>query len=154
DVRHPAFRALTGLRTRIVRYWRSLTLPYVEPGIRLIRQSEIEEFDRTMKKLRSDLVEAVVGLEAVYDEIKSNAQNRLGRLYSDEDFPSEARGRFDVQWDFPPTEPPDYLMRLNPELYRQEQQRVARRFDEAVRLAEQAFIEEFAKLVAHLASRL
>src|SRR5262249_34507446 len=41
-----------------------------------------------------------------------------------------------------------------PEIYRQEQERVARRFEEAVRLAEQAFLEEFAKLVAHLAERL
>src|SRR5207248_2591455 len=41
-----------------------------------------------------------------------------------------------------------------PELYEQEQQRVARRFEEAVALAEQAFVNEFAKLVTHLTERL
>src|SRR5436189_2307269 len=33
DVRHEAFRKLTSSRTRIVNYWRGLTLPYVEPGV-------------------------------------------------------------------------------------------------------------------------
>src|SRR5215469_10550624 len=41
DVRHEAFRKLTSLRTRIVNYWRGLTLPYVDAGVRLIRQSDI-----------------------------------------------------------------------------------------------------------------
>ena len=45
-------------------------------------------------------------------------------------------------------------MRINPEIYQQEQERVAHRFEEAVQLAEQAFISEFAKLVTHLAERL
>jgi len=47
-----------------------------------------------------------------------------------------------------------YLMRISPEIYQQEQERVARRFEEAVQLAEQAFIAEFAKLVSHLSERL
>src|SRR5207244_2150450 len=41
-----------------------------------------------------------------------------------------------------------------PEIYQQEQERVARRFEEAVQLAEQAFVSEFAKLVSHLTERL
>src|SRR3954452_16828499 len=40
DVRHAAFRRLTSLRTRVVHYWRVLTLPYTEPGMRLIRQDD------------------------------------------------------------------------------------------------------------------
>jgi len=34
DVRHASFRRLTAIRTRIVGFWRGLTLPFVEPGIR------------------------------------------------------------------------------------------------------------------------
>jgi hypothetical protein len=41
---------------------------------------------------------------------------------------------------------------LSPELYRQE--RVRARFEEAVQLAEQAFLEEFARLVGHLTERI
>jgi hypothetical protein len=45
-------------------------------------------------------------------------------------------------------------MRIAPEIYEQERQRVAARFDEAVRLAEQAFAAEFARLLSHLTERL
>src|SRR3954454_4759170 len=41
DVRHEAFRRLTSIRTRVVNYWRGLTLPYVEPGVRLLRQADL-----------------------------------------------------------------------------------------------------------------
>ena len=51
-------------------------------------------------------------------------------------------------------EPPDYLQQLHPDLYQQECERVAARFDEAVRLAEQAFMVELQQLVAHLTERL
>jgi len=61
---------------------------------------------------------------------------------------------FDVEWDFPSVEPPDYLLQLSPALYAQERTRVASRFEEAIQLAEQAFISEFAKLVSHLTERL
>ncbi len=68
--------------------------------------------------------------------------------------PESLRGLFSVEYDFPSVEPPDYLRQLNPELYQQECQRVAARFDEAVRLAEEAFTDELAKLVSHLTERL
>ena len=41
-IRHEAFHRLTSVRTRAVNYWRGLTLPYVEPGVRLIRQADVE----------------------------------------------------------------------------------------------------------------
>ncbi len=47
-----------------------------------------------------------------------------------------------------------YLRQLNPEVYRQECERVASRFDEAVQLAESAFVEELQSLVSHLTERL
>src|ERR1700710_786189 len=58
DVRHEAFRRLTSLRTRAVNYWRGLTLPYVEPGVRLIRQADIEAFVHTLEGFREELSQA------------------------------------------------------------------------------------------------
>lgn len=51
-------------------------------------------------------------------------------------------------------EPPSYLMRINPEVYEEERARVAARFEEAVRLAEEAFASELADLIDHLTDRL
>lgn len=154
DVRHEAFRRLTSTRHAIVRYWRGLSLPYVEPGVRLIRQSDVEGFVSKMKDFQGDLTFAERELNSVYDQVKADARRRLGKLFNAGDYPSEVRGLFNVEWDFPAVEPPAYLMRLNPELYQQEQDRVASRFEEAVQLAEQAFLTEFARLVSHLTERL
>jgi hypothetical protein len=154
DVRHDAYRKLTSVRTRVVNYWRGLTLPYVEPGVRLIRQSDIEAFARALAGFRDELTQAEAGLNVVYDAVKADARRRLARLYDPADYPSEVRGLFRVEWDFPSVEPPAYLLHLSPELYRQEQERIAARFEEAVRLAEQAFVSEFAGLVGHLTERL
>lgn len=154
DVRHEAFRKLTSIRTRVVNYWRGLTLPFVEAGVRLIKQSDIDAFVHAMEDFREELVQAEVELNAVYNEMKVDAERRLGRLYNPFDYPPEVRGLFAVEWDFPSVEPPSYLMRLHPEIYQQEQERVAQRFEEAVRLAEQAFVAEFARVVSHLTERL
>jgi hypothetical protein len=107
-----------------------------------------------MTSVRAELVDAVERLDEHFSELKSAARQRLGRLYNVGDYPQSLRGLFTVQWDFPPVEPPDYLRELSPALFAEEQQRVAARFDEAVRLAEDAFTSELAKLVSHLSERL
>jgi hypothetical protein len=154
DVRHQAFRNLTSVRTRIVSHWRGLTLPYVEPGVRLIRRADVAAFVRTMEGFRDELTAAERALDDEFDRMKADARERLGRLFNPADYPPEVRGLFGVEWDFPSVEPPSYLMRLAPDIYRQEQERVSQRFEEAVRLAEQAFVAEFARLVSHLTERL
>ena len=68
--------------------------------------------------------------------------------------PRHLIGLFDMAWEFPSVEPPAYLQRLSPELYRQECERMQARFNEAVQLAEQAFTEELTRLVEHLSERL
>jgi hypothetical protein len=154
DVRHPAVRKLTSIRSRVVHYWRGLTLPYVEAGVRLIRQMDVEPFVHSMEGFRDELVGTEADVDAAYDALKADARQRLGRLYNSADYPPAVRGLFSVDWDFPSVEPPSYLMRLSPEVYRQEQERVAQRFEEAIRLAEEAFVAEFARLVSHLTERL
>ncbi len=154
DTRHPAFKAVSGVRGRVLSYWKGISLPYPEPGIRLIRQDDIGGFNVQMTTLKAELEEAVSQLNEHYAELKSAARERLGRLFNSADYPESLDGLFAVDWDFPSVEPPEYLRQLSPELYRQESQRVAARFDEAVRLAEEAFTAELAKLVSHLTERL
>jgi hypothetical protein len=154
DTKHPAFKAVTNVKGRIQSLWKAMSLPYPEPGLRLIRQDQIETFNSQMEILQEELGEAVRQLDEHYAELKSAARRRLGTLYNPADYPESLRGMFQVTWDFPSVEPPDYLRQLNPEIYRQECERVAARFDEAVRLAEQAFMEELQQLVAHLTERL
>jgi hypothetical protein len=154
DTRHPAFRAVTAIRGQIGSSWRSMSLPYPEPGVRLIRQDRVEDFARLMADFKVELVDAVRDLDRHYGELKRAAAERLGSLYDPADYPASLVGLFDVQWDFPAVEPPDYLRQLCPAVYEQERARVAARFDEAVELAERAFLDEFARLVSHLCDRM
>jgi hypothetical protein len=154
DTKHSAFKAVTAVRGRALSLWKGLSLPYPEPGIRLIRQEDVPIFDVQMTTLRAELDEAVEQLNDRYGELRDAARTRLGRLFNPADYPNTLVGLFRVEHDFPSVEPPEYLRKLSPELFRQEQARVQQRFNDAVRLAEEAFTAEFAKLVSHLTERL
>lgn len=154
DTSHPAFKAVTAIRGRAIAYWKAVSLPFPEPGVRLIPQQVITEFDQQVVKLRRELDDAVAELDCRYDELRSAAQVRLGDLFDASDYPVSLIGLFAIEHDYPSVEPPDYLRQLNPELYQQECQRVQSRFDEAVQLAEQAFLEELVRLVDHITERL
>ncbi len=154
DTTHPTFKAVTAVRGRAVAYWKGVSLPYPEAGIRLIRQSEITDFDQRMSEFQVELEIAVRELDRHFEELKVAARIRLGDLYDPADYPHSLTGLFAIEHDFPAVEPPNYLKQLNPEVYAQECQRVQQRFDEAVQLAEQAFLEELGRLVEHLTERL
>ena len=154
ETKHTAFRAVTAIRTKIVDTWKGLSLPFPEPGVRLIKQEDLASFDHMMTDYRAELDDAVANLDRHFDELKRAASLRLGSLFNPGDYPETLRGLFGVAWDYPAIDPPDYLVQLSPELYQREQERVRARFEEAVRLAEQAFLEDFARLVGHLTERI
>jgi hypothetical protein len=154
DTRHSAFKAVTAIKTKIANTWKDMSLPFPEPGVRLIKREKLDEFVGLMEEYRDELAEAVAHLDRQYGELKVAAAERLGRLFNPSDYPETLVGLFEVSWDFPSVEPPDYLRELNPALYEAERVRVAARFDEAVQLAEQAFLDEFSKLVSHLSGRI
>ncbi len=154
DTAHPAFKAVTAIKGRCQSYWRGVSLPYPEPGIRLIPQKTISDFDRQIEGFREELLAAVEQLDHHYSELRDAARRRLGDLFDASDYPSTLIGLFGIEHEYPSVEPPDYLRQLNPALYEQECQRVQARFDEAVQLAEQAFTEELSRLIEHLGERL
>jgi hypothetical protein len=150
----PAFKAVTTVRGKVIAFWKSMSLPYPEPGVRLIRQDRIEGFTEQMQEFQEELAEAVANLDRHYSDLMSAARQRLGSLYNPGDYPESLSELFSIDFDFPSVEAPAYLRQLNPQLYEEECRRVQQRFDEAVRLAEEAFAAELAKLVSHLTERL
>jgi len=154
DTRHPQFKAVTSIRSQTRAYWTSISLPFPETGIRLVRQDTIDAFQAQMADFKRQLDAAVVRLDDEYAALKAAAENRLGSLFNPADYPASLVGLFDVSWDFPSVEPPDYLRQLNPELYEQECRRIQSRFEQTVELAEAAFTEELSRLVSHLSERL
>lgn len=154
DTKNPAYRAVAAVRSEASSYWRTVTLPFPEAGIRLLPQNSLGQFASTMGTCRDRLQEAARELASQYDTMKSEAQRRLGTLFNQADYPSTLDGLFDMEWSVVPIEPPQYLVALNPEVFQQEQARVRERFESAVELAEQGFATELQRLTAHLAERL
>ena len=154
DTRHPRFKSVTAVRNQAVSYWRAVSLSYPDPGIRLIRQDRVEGFNTTLREFHGDLLQAVRELDEHFETLKAAARERLGRLFNPADYPDSLIGLFDVSWEFPSVDPPEYLRELKPEIYHQECRRIQARFDEAVQLAEAAFTDELSKLVSHLRERL
>jgi hypothetical protein len=154
DTRHPALRVVAAVRNQIDVYWRSMTLPFPEPCIRLIPVDRLEEFHRQMADYSAELGDAVATLEQDFDDLKADAARRLGSLFQPSDYPANLLGCFAVRWDFPNLEPPSHLIWLSPSVHQLEEFRVQTRFEEAVRLADQTFLEEFVRLVAHLCERI
>lgn len=154
DTKNLQFRAVTRQIGLARTLWRQSTLPFPEPSIRLIRRSRIDEFESALAGIRANLTEALHALDNVYAVLREDARDRLGELYDANDYPTSLSGEFGFSWDFPNVEPPNYLAELNPALYAQEQERARNRFDEAVRLTEEAFAAELSSLVSRLADRL
>lgn len=150
NTKHPAFRAVTGVRGKIRGYWKAMTLPYPEDGIRLLRRSQLETFQKQMAEMETELMSRVAELQPFYSELKNEARRMLGSLYSESDYGDDIASLFNVEWDFPNVEPPNYLADLDPSLFAAEQERAAARFGVAVAMAEEAFADELGKLVTHL----
>lgn len=154
DTKNATYRVLTTLKSQASSYWRSMTLPYPQEGIRLIRQSDIGAFEDKMREFKDQLATAAANLQLEYETIKNAAREKLGDLYNPTDYPETLEGVFDIRWEYPPVDPPNYLMSFNPELYSQEQRRVQQRFEAAVVMAEEAFAERLQELISHLIERL
>ncbi len=77
DTSHPAYKAVTAVRGRIIAFWRAMSLPYPEAGIRLIRQDRIDDFAMKMRELQQELADGVATLDRHYSEPKTTARQRL-----------------------------------------------------------------------------
>lgn len=154
DTRDPAYKAVTAVISRAKGYWRDMSVPYPERGIRLIRRDRLEEFNIKMREFKNELREAVNQLNTAYEALCQSSQSSLGDLFSVSDYPAIIGDEFSIQWDFPTIGAPEYLKTLNPALYEAEQAKVDARFNDAVMLAEQAFTAELHGLVGNLLERL
>ena len=92
DTKNPAYRAVAAVRSEAYSYWRTVTLPFPEAGIRLLPQNSLGMFANTMQTYRDRLQQAARELAAQYDRIKSEAQRRLGALFNPADYPTTLDG--------------------------------------------------------------
>lgn len=154
DTKDDAFRKVSSCRSCAKTYWKGHTLPFPDPGIRLIKRDAVLAFESEMCRQQGTLAEAVQELQAKYDDLVIDARLCLGELFDAKDYPETLTDKFSLSWDYHETQPPEYLKQLNPAIYEAAVRRVEARFSQAVEMAEQAFIDEFGTMVAHLSDRM
>lgn len=135
-------------------YWKSVTSPFPENGVRLINVNRVDAFNDQMREFKVELEKAVDVLAGEYAGLREAARAQLGDLFDPADYPDDICDEFDLDWEFVSVDPPEYLKDLNPELYEAQKQRALAKFEAALGMAEGAAIEELHKLVSNLADRL
>jgi hypothetical protein len=58
DTKHTSFRNVARVRSEASGYWRTETLPFLEPGVRLLPQNKLAGFDARMSQLQQELLDA------------------------------------------------------------------------------------------------
>ena len=87
DTKNVAYRNVARVRSEASGYWRAETLPFPEAGIRLLPQTKLPGFDSRMAQYRQELQSAAQELAGQYEQMKSEAQRRLGKLFNASDYP-------------------------------------------------------------------
>lgn len=146
----PVYRVLQQSKT----YVRSVTLDFPEQAMRLIRLDRIESVTERINEYRDELHESLEALASGWGQVMQDARERLGDLYCEDDYVANPKGHFAISLSFPSIEPDNRLKGMHPELYEAERARIAHKFEEAVRLAEEAAAAQIAKMLKHFSDRL
>jgi hypothetical protein len=154
DSKDPVYAAVTNVLSRAKRYWMAVTVPFPERGRRLIRRARIEQFKEQMESLRAELEAAKTELAQHCEALIAASKQELQDLFNENDYPRDIAASFDFEWGLCSGDPPEYLKQLNPELYAQQQQRIAAKFQESLELTEQAMASELGNLLQELADKL
>ena len=71
----------TAVKSEAVACWRDQTLPYVEPGIRLVRRNSVATLESKLRDAQVELRETVKNLDRCWGELVDQARKRLGDLF-------------------------------------------------------------------------
>jgi hypothetical protein len=81
DTKNPTYRAVAAVRSEASGSFWTVTLPFPEAGIRLLPQNSLGVFASTFVSYRERIQLAARDLAAEYDQLKLEAQRRLGTLF-------------------------------------------------------------------------
>ncbi|MGA2255087.1 MAG: hypothetical protein ABSG53_10530 [Thermoguttaceae bacterium] len=154
DTQDLAWKRLTVAKKIIKEFWEANSLPWPKDGVRLVKREGWGEVQDKLRDLRNELKFAASALNDELPRLIDRAQTRLGSTFSRSDYPAGVCDLFDCDWEPVNVDPPEYLAAEHPGLYEEHSRRIAQRFDEAARMAEEAFLLEFSKAAQKLQEKL
>jgi hypothetical protein len=154
DTSHPAYKAVTRIFSQCRAYWKTITVPFPQDGVRLVKLEVLGQFNDDMARFRQQLDQAAAALDEVYYSMRAAARHSLGDLFDESDYPMSLSGAFEINWEYPSIDPPEYLRDVNQRIWNEQREIANARMTEAVQMAEQAFAAEFGKLLGKIVERL
>lgn len=177
DADEPAVKRVRKVVSEIINAYkdRRYTFPHPERGIRLIKEGIYDESDPEVEqgikkagdpgkyldrlvtkfeKLRDDLHQAAVALEAEMPAIRERERERQKDLYDPSNYQFNASEAYKVHWSFVETGVPNYLLRLDPKLVEEATRQVQAQHMEACRMKEQEMAEMLFLALDHLIEKL
>ena len=77
DTADPAFRSVTSVKSRATTFYKGTSLPFPEPGLRLVRQDQIDNIHNKMLSLQGELADAVIVLNERFGQLTTEARLSL-----------------------------------------------------------------------------
>lgn len=139
-----------------LRKWLGNTcLPY-DIGIMLLPVGLIQQTEVKLKEHKTERDTLIDAFIAAYPTIKQEAQKQLGTLYNESEYPSvsEIKDKFRFEWQYINFGIPGQLQKVNPELYKQEQEKAAAQLQEAATEVVAVMRGTLYDMVNHLKDRL
>lgn len=147
------YRSVKKIKSKAVKYWRSNTIEFPVPKVRLLWKDQVEEFNTQLGEYREQFVDAVGEFAAAFDTLHT-ADTGLGTFYSKNDYPEDVASQFDLAWDYPTFRPSVQIKSRNPKLYSLEFDRYEHQYRSAVIAANLELAAELETLVRKLAAVL
>lgn len=141
-----------GQAARLWLYERSL--PFDVTGAVFVPARLVPDVDHKLEEFRDRYEEEVDLFCARFGELREQAREALGELFSETDYPTDVRKRFSFDWKFVTLAPAGKTQLLDPAIVHREQLRFEESMRDARETAVSALRSRFAALVDHAAERL
>lgn len=159
DRKHPVIRDLMVAKRGVTDLFHNprytLTLPDSR-STRLVCVELLPEFSQLLDERIAAVRPAVQEFLRVLPELLAAQKERLGPLFfeADYDLPTDPERFYRISVEYREIEPPSYLLKIDPELYRRQEAQLQERLEEVVRQRERELLEGVFEVVDRLLARL
>ena len=140
--------------SQIRQLWMLWTMPSTEDGVRIIRLDKAQDFQTEMEKRADKLRTALDELTAIREEIKSQAQQDLQKLYNPADYNVDFHAVYGFSWQTKNLLPDERLKEISPELYKAEAAAVRAQLSKAAEKCEEELTTALAYAVDMMVENL
>lgn len=152
--KHPAYKEVTSLMSKVKRDFTDRTVSFPEPTIRLMHIDRVDSFNKEIEGVCEELTRRVAVLDSHRDELVQDAMDKLGSAFKPEYYPTSFRDSFSIEISYPTVGPDERLKNLNPALYEQQRQRFEAMMSQAIEETTTALATELETIFGRLAASL